>query len=120
MPLVSGRYFVTWNPLVADLQVYDSGGGILLEGRIIGFNEQVHLLNIYGPYDNHRVFWEATVNSGLLLLPNLIMGGDLNFTQSSKEVWRKGLPCDSLSSFFISMFGSSKLQDIARVLSPTW
>lgn len=49
--------------------------GILLTGSIIGLKEPVHLLDIYGPYDDRWDFWEAASNSGLLKLPNLIMGG---------------------------------------------
>ena len=68
------RMLVAWNPLMADLQAYNSSATILLVGSIMGFKESVHLLNIYGPYDNRRYFWEPTSNSRLLNLPNLILG----------------------------------------------
>ena len=54
--------------------------GIILFGKLKGLKQTIHLLNIYGSYDNRVAFWDSVKDSGLLMLPYLILVGDLNFT----------------------------------------
>ena len=87
----------------------------------MGMKHSVHLLNIYGPYDNRCTFWESVNNNGFLNLPNLILEGDMNFTWFIDEFWGAGRPCDPLADFFLTFFGDAKLQDIApMIISSTW
>jgi hypothetical protein len=39
------------------------------------------------PYKDREPFWQQLSDSGLLCEDNLIIGGDLNFTLSAREVW---------------------------------
>ena len=95
--------------------------GILLHGHLLGFQQPIDLLNIYGPYDNRQVFWDPVKSVDLLDLPFLILAGDLNFTWSAEEVWGTGRPCNPRVDYFISLFEDSNLQDISPVVvSPTW
>jgi hypothetical protein len=61
--------------------------GILLEGVVKDTNLKVKLINYYGPYADRVVFWEDLKRNGIFDEENLILGGDLNFTTSSREVW---------------------------------
>ena len=58
---------------------------------------------------------------GLLLSPHLIMGGDLNFTMNTSEIWGTRVVIDPLATYFKHLFGSVGLLDIAPSLAgPTW
>lgn len=98
----SGGTLVAWNPLLADLKAFNTFAGILLFGKLKGLEQTIHLLNVYGPYDNRKVFWDTVKANGLLSLPHLIIVGDLNFTWSSDEVWEAGRSSDPLDKYFIS------------------
>ena len=43
------------------------------------------IYDVYGPYQNRKVFWKYFFSSGLLEPKNMILGGDLNLTLSEKE-----------------------------------
>ena len=109
-----------WNHRKCKLTPYKTREGILLEGRIQGFKETIRLLNVYAPYKYSRVFWENVEASSFLSLPNLIMGGDLNFTMFSHENWGMMSLVDMLASFFQAIFRRNNLIDIIPPkLSPT-
>jgi hypothetical protein len=59
---------------------------ILLDGRVKDLDRSMKLINCYGPYSDREVFWEAIRREGLFKEKKLILGGDLNFTTSFKEV----------------------------------
>ena len=57
----------------------------ILKEKVIG--ESFAFYNVYGPYHNIKVFWEAFFSSGLLEPKNMTLEGDLNLTISEKENW---------------------------------
>ena len=68
--------------------------------------ESYDFYNVYGPYQNIKVFWELFFSSGLLEPRNMIMGGDLNLTLLEKENWEATTRQDCLSAFFVLLFDS--------------
>ena len=53
--------------------------------------------------------------------PNLIIGGDLNLTLTSNEVWGKNARLDSLGPYFNHIFEQKGLVDLAPLkIMPTW
>ena len=89
---------------MADLWAFKTCVGLLLRGWIKGFDVLLHLLNVYGPYSHRIYLWDNVKSYGLLSLPNLFLGGDLNFTWSAKEVWGSGRVVDPLSGYFQHLF----------------
>ena len=79
------------------------------------------ILNVYGPYRDRESFWDRALRGGLLGLQNLILGGDLNLTLNSSEIWGKKASPDPLTHLFSTLFDSLGLMDIAPLCSgPTW
>ena len=79
------------------------------------------ILNVYGPFYDRKPFWENLKDSGALEFQNLILGGVLNLTLSSSEVWGKNARADSLGPFFSQMFEQKGLVDLAPLkIMPTW
>jgi hypothetical protein len=76
------------------------------------FNCTLKLINVYGPYVDRIPFWEGLGRSGVLEAPNIILGGDLNFTISMHEVWRPHPRQDSQESFFVNWIEKNKLIDL--------
>ena len=50
--------------------------GILLEGKVQGFEKSLNFLNIYAPYKDHRPFWDKNDDGGLLSLENMVIVGN--------------------------------------------
>jgi hypothetical protein len=73
---------------------------IKLEVKDVGFSFSV--LNVYGPYANKIPFWKDLANVGALSGPLTLVGGDLNFTLSFKEVW--GENTSGLAKWFFLIF----------------
>ena len=60
-------------------------------------------------------------DDGILSQPNIVLGGDLNFTLSSMEVWEKGARLDPLAPFMFNLFHEVGLVDVEPShLGPTW
>jgi hypothetical protein len=76
-----------WNPLKADFKAFHIFAGIILEGRLKDFSSPMKLLNCYKPYKDKTSFWHLLEASSFLKEDNLIIGGDLNLTLSSGEIW---------------------------------
>jgi hypothetical protein len=79
------------------------------------------VINIYGPYSERIPFWEDLKNEGIFNDPLSVIGGDLNFTLSLREVWGPSPKEDRQRGFFLSFLESVNLLDVEPVrLSPTW
>jgi hypothetical protein len=110
-----------WNPLVDELQAFQTFVGIFLEGHLKEISRPVKLLNCYGPYKDMLSFWKPLEESGFLMHDGLILGGDLNFSTSSREIWGEHARLDPLSDYFSSLFSTTSLVDIfPGTISPTW
>ena len=48
--------------------------------------DPINILNVYGPYRDRELFWDNSLRGGLLNLPHLVIGGDLNLTLLSSEI----------------------------------
>jgi hypothetical protein len=69
----------------------------------------LNFINIYGPYSNQNPFWEDLLIAGVLSKPLTIIGGDLNFTISLREVWGSNPRIDGLRDYFVSLLENQKL-----------
>jgi endonuclease/exonuclease/phosphatase family metal-dependent hydrolase len=117
----SGGMLVAWDPGYFDLIPFLTCGGILMLGRCLATNQELAFLNVYGPCKDRRQFWTQLANSGILDLPNLILGGDLNVTLSSDEHWGGNPSPGSEAAFYKDLFSSKNLIDILpNKLVPTW
>jgi hypothetical protein len=117
----SGGLLVAWNPDLLSLNSFMTKGGILLSGRYLPTGQEMAFLNVYGPCSNRPHFWNQLAASGLLSLPNLILGGDLNIILSADEHWGGPyLPGHSETSYK-AIFAANNLTDIKPLsLAPTW
>jgi hypothetical protein len=76
---------------------------------------------VYGTYADSVPYWEELVIAMAFDDPLMLVGGDLNFTLSYREVWGKCPKVDSQSYFFIYFIANHKLVDMNHVkLVPTW
>jgi hypothetical protein len=79
------------------------------------------VVNIYGPYAERPPFSEELFGAGVFNNPMIVIGGDLNFTLSLREVWG---PCpreDRQRGFFQDFMESHRLVDVEPAkLAPTW
>ena len=83
--------------------------------------DPLHILNVYGPYRDRELFWDNALRGGLLNLSHLVIGGDLNLTLRSSEIWGAKASLDPLSNHFLTLFESVGLVDVAPLKSgPTW
>jgi hypothetical protein len=112
---------VTWDPDIFELRSYLSTGGILLKGRFLATGQEVAFLNVYGPCSNKPYFWNQLANSGLLSLPNLILGGDLNFILKAEEHWGGSFQPGPTEATYREIFATNNLIDVQPLcLMPTW
>jgi hypothetical protein len=95
--------------------------GILLDGLVKDLNKRLKVINCYGPYSDREEFWEDIKRDGVLKEHNLILGGDLNFTTSNREVWGLHARVDPLQLYFIHLIQVEGLVDVEPIkLLPTW
>ena len=97
---------------MVDILAYNSDACILLHGKMLGFQQSVNILNIYGLFENRQGFWDIVRSCGLLNLPNLILAGDFNFTLPPAEVWGQNSKLDSMAFYFKDLFENFDLIDI--------
>jgi hypothetical protein len=55
---LSGGFCPAWNPLKSLFNSYQSSTGIVLDGRVQGWNQGVKVVNFYGPYTQRKEFWK--------------------------------------------------------------
>jgi hypothetical protein len=84
---LSGGILYAWSPRKDYVSTYLAHVGIMLDGHVKDLDRSMNLINLYGPYSDREVFWEAIKTEGLFKEQNLILGGELNFTTSFREVW---------------------------------
>jgi endonuclease/exonuclease/phosphatase family metal-dependent hydrolase len=118
---LSGGLLTPWDPRKDDFFAYLTIAGILLDGVVKDLNKRLKLINYYGPYSDREVFWEAIKRDGLLKEQNVIMGGDLNFTTSSREMWGAHIRVDPLHLYFSQLIQGEGMVDVEPLkLLPTW
>ena len=86
---LSGGLLTGWNPHTICCKDFETVGGILVHAKFRGSPATLSILNSYGPYSSHVLFWNRVMAGGLLPLPNLIIACDLNFTLNAGEIWGK-------------------------------
>jgi hypothetical protein len=117
----SGGLLVTWDPTIFELSPVLSLGGIFLTGMCLETKRKVALLNTYGPCKDRKLFWEKLDRAGLLVVEDLILAGDLNFTTSTEEIWGENARADLAVGFFKQLFSKNHLVDVTPdVVVPTW
>ena len=80
-----GGTLLSWNPLVDGHNPFHTVVGIIEEGNLRCLKKRIRILNVYGPYQNMRLFLDCIANDGFLNDSSLIMVGDLNLTMSIEE-----------------------------------
>jgi endonuclease/exonuclease/phosphatase family metal-dependent hydrolase len=79
------------------------------------------ILNIYGPYQDRVPYWESLTQKYYLLRDNFIIGGDLNLSLGTAEVWGLRARVDPLMDFFHHILSEVGLSDLSPLkLSPSW
>ena len=77
-------------------------------------------LNIYGPCMERERFWSSVFRSSWIGHPNLIIGGDLNFSLGEAESWGDSARADPLTDFFNNHLALAHLVDMPLLkLKPT-
>ena len=83
---LSGGLLSAWNPLKANYRAYQTCAGLLVQASIRGNPSPISILNVYGPYRDHELFWEKALRGGILIISNLVLGGDLKLTLYSSDI----------------------------------
>ena len=118
---LSGGLLSAWDPQIVRCRAYRTCVGILLQASFRGLTYPLSIINTYGPYKNRESFWDTALASGFRTSPNLILGGDLNLILNSSEVWGHNPMPDPLSGYFLALFDSLDLRDLASSSTgPTW
>jgi hypothetical protein len=82
--------------------------------------EELHIINVYGPYKNRGPLWDTIFNKSFLKYQSVILGGDLNFSLGLSEVWGMHAREDPLAGYFTQKLVACKLVDIEPTrLKPT-
>ena len=118
---LSRGLLTAWNPRKVRCRAYETLASILVKDKFRGMTVILNIINCYGPYKDRDIFWERVHNGGLLNSPHLILGGDINLTMNSLEIWGTRAVLDPLASFFKNLFDSVGLIDVAPSIAvPTW
>ena len=110
---LSGGLLTAWNPHRVKCRAFQTCVGLLVQASFHGMSSPIAILNVYGPYRDRELFWEKALRGGILNIPNLVLGGDLNLTLNSSEIWGQKASPDPLTHHFLSLFKSVALVDLA-------
>jgi len=108
----SGGLLVAWDPSLFYLNPFMTCGGILFIGRCFATNQELVFLNVYGPCQDRSHFWTHLEKNGILSLPNLILGGNLNIILSEDEHWGGSFLSGSSENLYRDLFTSKNLINI--------
>jgi hypothetical protein len=78
--------------------------------------EVIHILNIYGPYQSRKPFWDSLLTKSFFK-ELLILGGDLNLSLGPSEVWGDNARPNPLADFFSQKFVECRLTDLDPICS---
>lgn len=118
---LSGGLVALWDPRWANLVAYKFFIDILFTGHIQGVYSHIHLLNLYAPWNERKVFWDWMEAYGILKIGSLIIVGDFNATISMEECWVSQSHKDPLSMHLQGLFVENHLVNIHHFpLSSTW
>ena len=93
----------------------------MLDGIVKELDKRLKLINCYGPYLDREAFWEAIKRDGILNEHYLVLGGDLNFITSSREVWASYARKNILHPCFRQLVQEEGLVDVEPIkILPTW
>ena len=82
---------------------------------------ELFFLNLYGPYTDREAFWNNLSVMDCFNFPNLVVGGDLNFSLGQSEIWGVKAKVDGLTDFFNHLLEGLGLIDITPLdPRPTW
>ena len=82
---------------------------------------EIRIMNVYGPCVDRANFWRTFLDSGLLQVDNIILGGDLNFSLGFSESWGHSAHVDSLSDTISSLLEEHQWVDIPSTkIQYTW
>ena len=121
---VDGKYgglLFAWNPKIYNLSLFIYCTRILLVGHLRDLDQTLKIVNCYGSYVGiHEILGEV-VNSGLMKESSLILGGDLNLTTSTREIWGFHTRLDPLFRLFNHIFQNANLIYVVPLpLVPMW
>jgi len=98
---------------------FEAGIGVKLFSQELG--KALTVINIYGPYSNRESYWNELLGKAFFTEDQVIVGGDLNLTLGSAEIWGPRALPDLLADFFISSFARAGLIDVEPVkIQATW
>jgi hypothetical protein len=118
---IFGELLIDWNPRKYDFSSLLTSARIMLEGLVKDLDRRMKVINCYGLYFDREVFWESIKRDDILKEHNMVLGGDLNFTTSYREVWGVHFREDSLQPYFSQLIQEEGLVDVEPIkLIPTW
>ena len=80
-----------------------------MEINISNIETPLTLINVYGPCSNRMEFWKSLLFYTLIDHPQVIMGGDLNFSLGISESWGTHAILDPLVDFIITSLEQADL-----------
>jgi hypothetical protein len=96
-----------------------SGIGLIISSTDLGRN--LTIINIYGPHQDHQIYWNSLAECDWFQGKDFLLGGDLNFSLGASEVWGPRAAPDPLNNFFLNFLEQEGLMDVEpQKLSPTW
>lgn len=82
----SGGLLMGWKENVMLINSFSLSLGLLSEVERKRLGKTFSILKLYGPYEGKVKFWDKTFNYRNLMVPNLILHDDLNFTLFQDEI----------------------------------